>query len=160
MEYYKGLGSGDVSWAPIMGNSYGKNVTQWSKGEYTGANNTEDDIALIAGNLTTLADDHGNTPAKATPLVVEADGQILVSTPETDPGDLYPDNKGVIESRSDVDVFSFSAPAGQLEITVTPAWAAFYRTSSRGANLDIQAVLLDSTGKTIATADPPPTPMR
>ena len=54
----------------------------------------------------------------------------------------------MIESRNDVDVFSFSAPAGQLEITVTPAWAAFYRTSSRGANLDIQAVLLDSTGKT------------
>ena len=60
----------------------------------------------------------------------------------------------MIESRGDVDVFSFNAPAGQLEITVTPAWAAFPRTSSRGANLDIQAVLLDSTGMTIATSDP------
>ncbi len=33
-----GHGSGETGWAPIMGNGYYKNLTQWSKGEYTGAN--------------------------------------------------------------------------------------------------------------------------
>ena len=49
-EYYRGHGSGDTSWGPIMGASYGRNVTQWSKGDYYLANNTQDDIAIIAGN--------------------------------------------------------------------------------------------------------------
>ena len=50
VEYYEGHGSGTTSWAPIMGASYQKTVTHWSKGEYPGANNTtEDDLAIIAG---------------------------------------------------------------------------------------------------------------
>lgn len=32
--------------APIMGMSYNKPVTQWSKGEYSNANNKEDDTAV------------------------------------------------------------------------------------------------------------------
>lgn len=43
-EYYAGQGN----WAPIMGTSYNKPVTQWSKGEYNKANNGEDDISTIA----------------------------------------------------------------------------------------------------------------
>ena len=42
-EYYAGHGS----WAPIMGVGYYEPITQWSKGEYTGANNTEDDLAVM-----------------------------------------------------------------------------------------------------------------
>ena len=38
--YYQGHGS----WAPIMGVGYYKAITQWSKGEYSGANNTQDDL--------------------------------------------------------------------------------------------------------------------
>ncbi len=41
--YYDGQGI----WAPIMGTGYSKTLTQWSKGEYFGANNKENDIALI-----------------------------------------------------------------------------------------------------------------
>jgi PKD repeat protein len=151
--YYGGHGSGETSWAPIMGNSYYNNVTQWSKGEYAGANNTQDDIAIIASKLYWIGDDHGDTLNDATPLRVESSGEILVSNPELDPHNIYPENKGVIETADDQDLFYFSAAAGQVDLSVTPAWDAFYRTSKRGANLDIQASLLNADGAMLATSD-------
>lgn len=39
---------GSGNWAPIMGVGYSKPITQWSKGDYPLANNSEDDIAKIA----------------------------------------------------------------------------------------------------------------
>ena len=36
-EYYAGQGSGATGWAPIMGNGYYTNLTQWSQGEYLNA---------------------------------------------------------------------------------------------------------------------------
>ena len=47
-EYYPGHGSGATGWVPLMGVGYYKNLSQWSKGEYTGANNLEDDLAIIS----------------------------------------------------------------------------------------------------------------
>ena len=56
--YYQGHGG----WAPIMGVGYYQPLVQWSKGEYPGANNTEDDLAMIGGHgFTYRTDDHGNT---------------------------------------------------------------------------------------------------
>jgi hypothetical protein len=37
---------------------------------------------------------------------------------------------------------------------VLPAWEAFYRTSLRGANLDIQASLHDALGNLVTSSDP------
>jgi hypothetical protein len=37
--YYYGHGSGETSWAPIMGVGYNKNVTTWDNGTYYGSNN-------------------------------------------------------------------------------------------------------------------------
>ncbi len=48
--YYSGHGgtlANPTSWAPIMGKSYDRSLTQWSRGEYSSANNTEDDLAII-----------------------------------------------------------------------------------------------------------------
>lgn len=152
--YYNGLGSGYVSWAPIMGVGYYTNVTQWSRGEYPDANNTQDDLAIIAGKLLYRADDRANTIAAATPLVVESDGSIVVSNPQTDPDNIEPENKGVIETRNDVDMYYFDAASGAVNITVTPAWSAYYRSSLRGANLDIDAKLYNQSGIEIASSDP------
>ncbi len=152
--YYAGHGSGYTSWAPIMGNSYYNNVTQWSKGEYSGANNTQDDLAVIASGLDWAGDDHGDGLGSATPLAVNTDGQVLVSNPELDPNNIFPENKGVIDDVQDSDVFWFSAGSGQVNLTVNPAWDAFYRTGKRGANLDVQVRLLDANGQTVATSDP------
>jgi len=153
--YYGGHGSGLVSWAPIMGNSYNNNVTQWSKGEYPNANQPQDDLAVIAAKLGYIADDHGDTPASATALAVDLNGAVLASNPELDPYNTLPENKGVIDSADDVDVFSFVAGAGTVSLTINPSWDAFYRTTSRrGANLDVEAELLNQAGATIAYNEP------
>lgn len=152
--YYDGQGTGFVSWAPIMGNSYSKNVTQWSKGEYLDANNTQDDISIIKTNLGYRPDDHGNTLDTATPLVIGANGLIAATNPETDPYNADKSNKGVIGRLNDADYFSFYANAGTINITVTPAWGAFYNSGHRGANLDVLATLHRWDGKLIQKSDP------
>ncbi len=159
--YYSGHGSGLVSWAPIMGVGYYQNVTQWSKGEYPDANNTQDDLDIINGKLGLRADDHGNTIATGTLLNVASDGTVVSSNPELDPHNVLPENKGIINyvadinAPRDVDVFTFGAGAGTVNLTVRPAWDAFYRaTSNRGANMDIKAELRNAAGNLLATNDP------
>ncbi|GAB6141500.1 Ig-like domain-containing protein [Methylosoma difficile] len=153
-EYFCGLDTSLSSWAPIMGVGYYTNVTQWSKGEYAGANNPEDDILLITEKLKLRADDQQNGFANATALAIESNGSVLVTTPQDDPSNADPANKGVIESRDDVDMFWFEASSGTINVTVKPAWAAFTRTSKRGANLDVQAKLYNQQGVEIASSAP------
>lgn len=165
--YYLGHGSDDTSpvdltsWAPIMGAGYYRNVTQWSKGDYPGAvlsgtyQSNADDLAVITSKLGYRPDDHGDSIATADPLLVQGDGSILVTNPEDDPHDFNPENKGVIEDRNDLDFFYFDTAAGTVNITVEPAWAAFYHAyTHRGANLDIRAELFDSSGSLVDSDDP------
>ena len=124
--YYSGHGD----WAPIMGVGYYKPVSQWSKGEYAGANQLQDDVAVMQTyGIPLIADDHGNTNAAATVL-----SGANIST------------NGLITTRSDVDVFQFSTGAGTVTINLNPA--------ERGANLDIQAQITDAQGNVVATANP------
>src|SRR5204863_7524585 len=104
-EYYGGHGSGDTSWGPVMGTGYNRNVSQWSKGEYYLANNTQDDLAIIAGKLSYRGDDHGNTLASATQLQITGGTDIISTTPENDPTNANPANKGVLERNNDIDIF-------------------------------------------------------
>ena len=129
--YYAGQGTGDTGWAPIMGNSYNENLTQWCKGEYANANNFEDELAIITtGGVDYRLDDHGDTDATAT--VLPAASQWSAS--------------GVIERNTDVDVFAFDSGAGTVAINVLPA--------SKGPDLDILVALYDSTGALLATNNP------
>ena len=45
--YYGGHGSGAMTWGPIMGSPYSQNICQWSKGDYTNANQHQDDLIQI-----------------------------------------------------------------------------------------------------------------
>ena len=155
-DYYSGHGTGLVSWAPIMGVLYYKNVTQWSKGEYTNANNTlQDDLAMIAGKLGYISDDHGDSAGQATALVVEANGDILVSSPEMDPENLLPYNKGIIDDRNDIDWFYLDVDgSGTANLTATPAWHSFPRSEKRGANLDIELSIFDANLNPVDYAEP------
>lgn len=114
-----------------MGASYYEPVTQWSRQEYFGANNTsEDDLAIISSlgngnNFGLRADDHGDTPATATALL----------------GDT-PSNSGLIGTRSDVDVFWFSTDGGEVSFSASNA--------AVGPNLDIELTLRDSAGSVVA----------
>jgi hypothetical protein len=120
--------AGSTPWAPIMGSSYSQPVSQWSAGEYPGANNSQDDLAVIATGAPLLADDHANGAAGATPLTSGS-----------------PVN-GVITTRTDTDAFTFTG-SGATSVSVTGA-AGF-------PDLDVQLTVLDSSGATVAVVDPP-----
>lgn len=123
--------TGSSPWAPIMGAAYNQPVSQFSKHEYAGANNTaEDDLAVISTYLAVRADDHANTAVGATPLS---------STPVD----------GVIATRTDTDAFTFVA-GGTTTITASPGpgWP----------DLDIGLRILGSTGAEVAYVDPPAAP--
>lgn len=131
-EYYPGHGSGPTGWAPIMGLGERQALSQWDRGEYPGANNSQDDLAVMEANgVARRPDDFGNTPATAASLAsANAGGGHVV------------DQRGLIERDSDADVFSFVAGAGELELTVTPA--------ERGPNLDLAVSLLADDGSVLA----------
>jgi len=152
--YYAGHGSGYTNWAPIMGNSYNAQVSQWSKGDYMDASNTQDDINIITNNLGLKTDDHGDQTGTASYLWVDSEGYVSASNPESDPDNFNPDNKGTISTRNDVDVFEFTAGSGLIDLTVTPAWAAYTDNNARGANLDARVALLNAAGTEVAVADP------
>ena len=66
--YYGGHGSGETSWGPIMGASYGRQVTQFSNGDYSGATNNQNDLNILKNKLTYKDDDHGDTANEASVL--------------------------------------------------------------------------------------------
>lgn len=126
--YYAGHGSGETGWAPIMGVGYYQNLSQWSKGEYPNANNTEDDLAIIQSyGLAYRVDDHGDTTAAATILL--AGTQLSAS--------------GNIERNTDLDVFRFNSGTGTATISIG--------VNSVGPDLDVLAELLDANGAVIAS---------
>jgi len=148
--YYGGHGTGDISWGPLMGTGYNRNVSQWSKGEYSDASNTEDDTGILAVHLAVRADDHADTFAGATRLVNDAAGNINATTPKDDPENLVSDNKGVIETEYDLDIYYFDTGGGPVSLAVTPAWQDRY---TRGGNLDIHAALYANDGTLLVESD-------
>ena len=117
-----------MGWSPIMG-GLGGPLSQFSKGEYDGATNREDDFAVMQTyGLNLRADDVGDTIDLALPL---ASGSP---------------HRGVIEKAGDTDVFLVSAGAGTLTAQVKPA--------ARAPNADLVLTLLDKSGKVVASSNP------
>ena len=113
-------------WSPIMGSSYDRPVAQWSKGEYTGANNKQDDVAVILSNKNVT---HAVTQRTA-PTLTFVD-RIRAT--------------GVICNETDVATYKTSiSKNGKLTLTGTvPAYGA----------LNIMMELVDASGKVIATSN-------
>jgi hypothetical protein len=149
--YYGGHGSGDISWGPLMGTGYNRNVSQWSKGDYYLANNTQDDLATIAAKISYRSDDHGNTPGTATTLTVTGGTNIVSTTPENDPENLNRSNKGILERAADVDVFSFVTGTGAVSLSVKP-WTM--PAGTRGGNSDLRIELHNDSGVVLLTSNP------
>ncbi len=152
LDYYGGHGSGQTSWGPIMGTGYNRNVSQWSKGAYYHSNNSQDDLAIISGKVGYRPDDHGNTAGTASQLIVGGDGSVVATTPETDPTNASPANKGVLERNTDVDVFAFVAGTGPIDLTVS-GWVT-PGGITRGGDVDIALDLYDGAGTLLLTSNP------
>lgn len=112
-DYYTGHGV----WAPIMGVGYGRPLVQWSAGSYSGANNGQDDLAILTGYLGKRQD--------------EAAGSV-------DAPGMLPDGEAVISTPADVDAFVLGSCTADAVVSVQPTALA--------PNLDIRATLVDAVG--------------
>lgn len=136
-EYWLGHSDYNV----IMGRC-NRTIAQWSKGEYQGANNMQDDISIIEGanNVGFRTDAHGNDIASSVNLLFNSNNGAVIEG----------DNFGIIEQRTDKDYFKIiAAVAGTIDLNFRPA-----NEFSRSPNLDIQARLLDASGNEIAISNP------
>lgn len=138
-EYYGGISN--YQWSTIMGNNlccktWTTPAIQWSKGEYTGSNNKEDDLAIITRKLPFRQDD---IPG-AVPLKIGGDSVSALA------------NRGQINNATDVDLFSFpiGPSGGRVSLVID-------RTEIRGGSaLDIDAKILDADQKVVGEANPTP----
>ncbi|MCI5137422.1 MAG: hypothetical protein D3922_03190, partial [Candidatus Electrothrix sp. AR1] len=128
--YYSGHGV----WGPIMGAPFDKAYVQWDQGEYTEANNQENDLNIIKEVLGSLTDDAGNSNASANALTLPVTDQE---------GQITPD--GIF---SDVDVYSFYT-SGTTRVEVIPLLGD--EGENRAANLAMNVTLKNAAGTVIAS---------
>ncbi|MGC1308398.1 MAG: pre-peptidase C-terminal domain-containing protein [Phormidesmis sp.] len=134
VEYYDGHTNGSTSWAPIMGASYSRDLTQWSRGEYSDAENREDDLDIITGERNGFgyrADDYSDN-------LIDADALAFNSG--------RAETYGIIETNTDVDWFTFTSTTGNIALDINPF--------EQGANLNILAELRDAAGQVIQSFNP------
>ena len=130
------MGTGVTSWGPIMGASYNRDVVKFNNGDYQGANNQEDDLAIIAAKIPFRIDDHAATVAASTAMTANNSGAYAT---------------GIIEQTTDEDMFSFSTAPGPITVTATPYISRQYTT---GNNLDIKIDLVSPAGVVMASSNP------
>ena len=132
--YYKGHG-GDLteplSWAPIMGESYTRSQTHWSRGEYAAANNKEDDIAIIKRKTNGVGYiDESFVGGHALEV---AGGSFEVS--------------GVVHHEESVEMYTFATLGGTLSASLKPLVAKY-------GNVDLKMEVSDREGTVVAVSDP------
>ncbi|MFZ1529097.1 MAG: PKD domain-containing protein [Ferruginibacter sp.] len=144
-EYNYGTGSGEISWAPIMGVGYGKNMTTWSEIAYNvGCNHAQNDLLQIVSianqGVAYRADEHGNDNLTASVLDVST-GSFSDS--------------GIITQTGDTDVFKMTiADTSFVSVNAVP-WS--YGPLNEKANIDISLVIKNAAGDIIRLHEPPAT---
>ena len=124
-------------WGPVMGGGTINDLSHWSRGEYYGANNPQDDLQIIANKLAYRPADRGATRATASSLRFSATDEIA--------------DGGVIERSGSADFFQFSGRPGRLSVTAQPFQGTL--STQWGATLDPEIQLLDSAGALLARND-------
>lgn len=136
-EYHEGIA--EFQWVPIMGNywfgtNWGQALYQWSKGEYSGASNKEDDFNILTRFIPFKTDDISDTKA----LVIESNGNVSANA-----------NFGQIHKNTDSDAFSFSigSQGGTANLTINRI------EHIGGAMLDVHAKIKNSAGQVVAESN-------
>jgi hypothetical protein len=140
-EYSGGQGTGEISWAPIMGVGYNKNLTTWNYGKNAISCTTmQDDISVIAGSLNNFGlrgDEHANTHSTATPVALTSYDFAA---------------EGLINTSNDKDVFRFTINhSTNFRLSAVPEHVG---TNNDGANIDIKVSLLNQNADTIGRYNP------
>jgi len=137
--YNSGVGTGEQSWAPIMGNSVSKNITQWNFGPTpNGCNSLQDNLKVLSTNngFGYRPDDYADLYTNA--AIVGIANNVISKT-------------GLISTTTDRDYFRFDlAENGKLIINATPYSVG---AGNSGANLDIKLELQNANGTSIGVYD-------
>ena len=144
-EYYDGHGFGPVGWAPHMGAGYYRNLVQWSKGEYSAANNQEDDLAIITSPT---SNGFGGPNGFGYRIDDFADNQGLATAiAGTSLNGLFNINQiGVIEKTTDSDWFKIVTKGGLLTLVAVGG--------VENTMLDIKLDLYTSAGSLVVSGNP------
>jgi hypothetical protein len=130
----------------LQGIGYYKPLTQFSKGEYPGANQLQDDLAIIAGKLGYAPKTNGASIATATPMPATVSGATASSI-------AY----GAVQKAGEPEFFKFQAAAGPATVKsqLTPSFTNAMGGVDNRADLDMRVTVTDASGAVIATLNPP-----
>ena len=137
--YCLGTGTGEVGWAPIMGNGYYRNMTGWNDGPTPyGCANTQDNLTIITAQngFTYRTDDYNEAMNSSTYAITGSSFNI----------------DGIITTSTDKDAFKYTVAQNvNFHLDAVP-----YNIGSNyiGANLDMKIMLYNGT-TLIRTYDPP-----
>ncbi len=141
-EYSEGDGMGEISWAPIMGMSYYRNVTTWNNGPSTVACHIwQNDLWIIAGptnnNIGFREDDHSGSLEQSTVLQVKG---------------VWIYANGLVNAWSDRDVFRLTVPVSSpVRIKIDPLHVG---DANAGANVDLKLTLFNHLAETLSVKNP------
>jgi hypothetical protein len=138
--YNDGVGSGEIGWAPVMGNSYGKNLSGWNNGPTpNGCTADQDNLSIITSRngFSYRPDDFGDLPSfDMASIGVSAQDSI----------------NGIISTNTDKDIFKLVVSAkGTMRLQCNPFSVG---PQNQGANLDIKVSLLNSSFEVVKAFDP------
>jgi hypothetical protein len=141
--YNAGTGTGEIGWAPVMGNSYYKNLTGWNDGPTpSGCNAKQDNLSIIASRngFSYRVDDHADDAG------VDASSMAFINQSYS--------KSSIISTPNDKDAFKLSlTKTSEVHIKAIPY--SINATNDDGANVDLKVSLLNSAKQTIKVYDPP-----
>lgn len=130
---------GEIGWAPIMGNSYYRNMSNWNNGPTPyGCTNVQNNLSIITtqNGFGYRTDDYGETLNNNTSLLT---------------GNNFSVN-GIITTDLDKDAFKFTLSANSnFHLAVLPYSIG---AGSNGSNLDVRVELFSSPTTLIRDCDP------
>jgi hypothetical protein len=128
--YNYGQGSGEISWAPIMGVGYSRNLTIWHNGPNSlGATSYQDDVAIIKQLVGTKTDDFADSYSNAITVASSIDGTI--------------------NSNTDVDFFAIDIPSAK-NVVLAPFNVG---APNSGADVDLLLKIYNAQGQLVGTVD-------
>lgn len=137
--YNDGIGSGEVAWAPVMGNSYYRNMSGWNNGPTPyGCTNVQDNLSIITtqNGFGYRNDDHADD-ISATPTSISI-GTVPVW--------------GVISTSVDKDAFQFEVLSNSnAHIDINPFSVGI---NNEGADLDVRVSLYDAAKNLVRVYNP------
>jgi hypothetical protein len=139
--YNEGDGIGETSWAPVMGNSYYRNLSGWNNGPTpSGCTADQDNLSIITtrNGFTYRKDDYSDDPKKNPATLSITNTQLSAD--------------GIITTNTDKDAFKISLPQnGELRVNANPFSVG---ANNEGADLDMQVTLLNSDLNVVKVYNP------